>query len=102
MKKFTQPGKCANCKKLWAVIAGRNEYRMGVEDGRAQSGVLSEEDWNEIYYALETKLGMIKNGYYASGRKGDNQTWMSHLRSIIHKIGPDGRHMFPTKGLTHE
>ena len=31
--KFVQPGDCPNCKKLWAIIAGRNEYKQGMEDG---------------------------------------------------------------------
>ncbi len=33
--KFVQPGNCENCKKLWATMAGRVEYRLGFSDGAA-------------------------------------------------------------------
>lgn len=31
--KIIQPGNCPNCKRLWGIISGRNEYKQGFMDG---------------------------------------------------------------------
>jgi hypothetical protein len=43
---------------------------------------LSEEDWNEIYYALDSKL--LTSTVQTDG------PWRRHLKEIMEKIGPDG------------
>lgn len=57
-----------------------------------QSGiVLSRNDWGEIYYALESKLEVIKQGRYdPEDEPGQNEKWSADLKSILQKIGPDG------------
>lgn len=55
---------------------------------------LTRKDWSEIYYALETKYGLVRKGAYnPEMRRGDNSRWTKHLRSIMDTIGPDGTRM---------
>jgi hypothetical protein len=58
---------------------------------------LTNEDWVEIYYALQTKLTKIENGNYEDfDNKGEeyNAQWKAHLETIIDKIGADGENMY--------
>jgi hypothetical protein len=50
--------------------------------------ILLEEDWVEIYYALEAKRHVIL----------DDENWRAHIDRILDTIGPDGRAMYPKKG----
>ena len=52
---------------------------------------MSAEDWSEIYYALETKKGLIEDGVYKSE---EDAVWAAHLQEIVDKIGPDGQDAF--------
>jgi hypothetical protein len=50
---------------------------------------LSNEDWTEIYYALDAKRQQV------SGHRDPLQIeWASHLDALMEKIGPDGRNMW--------
>lgn len=52
---------------------------------------LTQEDWTEIYYALETKLLALRHGEY--GREfepGQDAKWIAHLETVKRAIGPDG------------
>jgi hypothetical protein len=52
---------------------------------------LTKADWQEIYYALQTKAIAIASGLYGSEDKlGQDQRWIRDLRRIMSKIGPDG------------
>ncbi len=60
---------------------------------------LSREDWAEIYYALNTKAGLIENGEYGCCEHKEtddecpercDESWVAHLRAIMDKIGADG------------
>lgn len=71
---------------------------------------LTASDWQEIYYALDTKLHNIPGPLPLAGawtkeeeRKqrandaANTKKWAAHLKSIMRKIGPDGLNM--TKGV---
>jgi hypothetical protein len=49
--------------------------------------VLDQDDWVEIYYALEFKA---KSAVVDGDKK-----WRIHLNEIMKKIGPDGENMYP-------
>jgi hypothetical protein len=52
---------------------------------------LTQEDWAEIYYALETKSLAVRQGKYnPEDSPGQNAEWITHLDALIEKIGPDG------------
>jgi hypothetical protein len=60
---------------------------------------LSKADWVEIYYALDTKIGLIENGDYGDCDHVEagvdcpercDESWMEHMRIIMSKIGDDG------------
>lgn len=52
---------------------------------------LTQEDWAEIYYALETKSLAIRQGRYnPEDSLGQNVAWAAHLDALLEKIGPDG------------
>jgi len=60
---------------------------------KSEPVTLTPSDWVEIYYALDTKATMIKRGDYGpQEHPGDDRKWVTHLRSIMRQIGPDGRH----------
>lgn len=52
---------------------------------------LTEEDWVEIYAALDTKRNQIENGDF--GEEDDDERWIAHLDAVMEKIGPDGENM---------
>lgn len=58
-----------------------------VEDSQ-QPIYLSKADWEEIYYALESKMKGVFKGEYGTGRS--KRKWVKHLKSIMETIGPDG------------
>ena len=48
---------------------------------------LSNDDWSEIYYALEDKAKAIKDGVYGPEEKrGDNKRWIENLNEIMETI----------------
>ena len=52
---------------------------------------LTKGDWEEIYYALETKRRMLESR--ESGEEddpGEDEEWAAHLKGIQEVIGPDG------------
>jgi hypothetical protein len=51
---------------------------------------LTRSDWVEIYYAVEFKL--------TSPAVVKDAAWIRHLKSILAKIGPDGRKAFERHG----
>ncbi|HYA34101.1 MAG TPA: hypothetical protein VEF03_00710 [Candidatus Binataceae bacterium] len=52
---------------------------------------LSQEDWVEIYYALESKSEAIERGEYGvEFERGEDARWLAHLSAIKRKIGDDG------------
>jgi hypothetical protein len=52
---------------------------------------LTLEDWSEIYYALETKSLVLRQGSYgAEDKPGDDAQWLAQIEAIRRKIGPDG------------
>ena len=52
---------------------------------------LTPEDWAEIYYALDTKSSLLKQGSYGlDDEPGATAKWIAHLEAIKQKIGPDG------------
>lgn len=64
---------------------------------------LTEKDWNEIYYALETKRLALEMGqlddYEGEIKEPGSKTeaWLVHINKIIGKIGPDGKNMVETE-----
>lgn len=52
---------------------------------------LTEDDWTEIYSAVESKALSVEQGQYGPDLRG--ASWPEHLRSILEKIGPDGENM---------
>ena len=52
---------------------------------------LTREDWSEIYYALETKSRVLRQGRYGlEDKPGQDAKWIAHLESVKQAIGPDG------------
>lgn len=52
--------------------------------------IFTEEQWGEIYYALETKAKMIKNGGYGPEEKrGENKRWIEDLTEIMDRISSE-------------
>ena len=49
--------------------------------------IFTEKQWGEIYYALETKAKMIKDGQYGPEEKrGENKRWIEDLNEIMDRI----------------
>lgn len=61
---------------------------------------LTREQWAEIYYALDSKAGLIENGDYGACDHGEDcteqcdETWVKDLRAIMAAIGPDGSNAY--------
>jgi hypothetical protein len=52
---------------------------------------LTQEDWAEIYYALETKSLALRQGIYGREDKtGQDAEWIAHIEAVKQTIGPDG------------
>jgi hypothetical protein len=48
---------------------------------------MSTGDWEEIYYALESKEKAIKEGFYGKeDHPGQDKEWRAHLKAIMAKI----------------
>jgi hypothetical protein len=66
---------------------------------------LTSEDWDEIYYALETKAIAIGNGLYDSepgeidSPRSETLEWGNHIRRIMAKIGEPSLLSRGTPGL---
>jgi hypothetical protein len=59
---------------------------------------LTASDWEEIYYALDTKLSRLKNGDYEKclehAKCTCSEEWIAHINNIMDAIGPDGDDAF--------
>lgn len=52
---------------------------------------LTQEDWAEIYYALETKSLALRRGEYRpEDRPSQDAEWIAHIEAVKQAIGPDG------------
>lgn len=52
---------------------------------------LTREDWAEIYYALEMKSLVLRQGKYGvEDKAGQDSEWIAHLEAVKQTIGPDG------------
>lgn len=48
---------------------------------------LTKEQWGEIYYALDTKARLIKDGFYGPEEKrGANKRWIEDIQEIMTRI----------------
>ncbi len=55
---------------------------------------LTDDQWQEVYYALGDKVEMIKKGHYGpEDRKGENRRWMRDIREIMEEIEGSGAHL---------
>lgn len=78
-------------RSAWYQYDAKDQI-VAYADARQNIAVaMSAEDWSEIYYALETKKGLIEDGVYKSE---EDAVWAAHLQEIIDKIGPDGQDAF--------
>lgn len=52
---------------------------------------LTQKDWAEIYYALETKSQALRQGKYGPEDKAlQDAKWIAHIEAVKQRIGPDG------------
>ncbi len=72
----------------WFVVGADLVRSKATATDAVEGSELTEADWTEIYYALQTKVAMVERGQYGPDLRG--QDWPAHLRSILEKIGPDG------------
>jgi hypothetical protein len=50
----------------------------------------TDEEWAEIYYALEGKAKLIKDGFYGPEEKrGENKRWIEQLNEIMVRISDE-------------
>lgn len=55
--------------------------------GRPITMSLPREDWEEMYYALESKIKAVQAGDYApEDDPGDDQKWIAHMKRIMKRI----------------
>lgn len=48
---------------------------------------LSKEQWIEIYYALDTKINLMKDGFFGpEDKRGDNKRWAEDMKEIMELI----------------
>lgn len=47
---------------------------------------IREEDWREIYYALDSKAKDIEDGRYSENDRDDMGAWAKHLRWIMKQV----------------
>ena len=53
----------------------------------ATSISLTKEQWAEIYYALDTKAHLIKDGFFGPEEKrGQNKRWIEDMKEIMTTI----------------
>jgi hypothetical protein len=53
---------------------------------------LTDAQWGEIYYALGSKMEMIKKGYMGPEEKrGANKRWVEDLEEIMTRISDEVR-----------
>jgi hypothetical protein len=54
---------------------------------RSITVTMAQADWEEAYYALETKVKGIEAGNYGpEDNPGDDEKWIRHLKAIMRKI----------------
>jgi hypothetical protein len=47
----------------------------------------TKEQWAEIYYALDTKTHLIKDGFYGPEEKrGANKRWIEDIQELLTRI----------------
>lgn len=52
--------------------------------------LFSREEWTEIYYALGTKVKLIKDGYFGPEEKrGENKRWIGDLNEMMGRISEE-------------
>lgn len=52
--------------------------------------IFTEEQWGEIYYALESKVKGIKDGAFGPEEKrGDNKRWIEDLTEMMERISDE-------------
>jgi hypothetical protein len=52
--------------------------------------LFTQDQWVEIYYALEDKARRIKNGEYGPEEKrGDNKRWIEDFEEIMARISDE-------------
>ena len=57
--------------------------------------ILTEMDWSEIYYALDSKAQQVEEGELGPELNKDlNDQWLDRLRGIMERIGPDGQNAY--------
>ena len=89
-------------KEIEALQTRTEQYREGSVQANmskyherivlaANRPILTAEDWQEIYYALKSKLA----GPTTQGDDSVGSEWRVHLQRIIDTIGPDGVAMYP-------
>lgn len=86
-------------EEIEALQTRTEQYREGSVQRRsnnrivlaANRPILTAEDWQEIYYALKSKLA----GPTTQGDDSVGSEWRVHLQHIIDTIGPDGVAMYP-------
>jgi hypothetical protein len=48
---------------------------------------LDRSDWQEIYYALESKAKAVEEGHYGpEEEEGADEDWVEHIHSIMEEI----------------
>ena len=53
----------------------------------ATSLSFTKEQWAEIYYALDTKTHLIKDGFYGPEEKrGANKRWIEDIQELLTRI----------------
>ena len=61
-----------------------------MSDKKNKGIMLTQSDWQEIFYALETKKQSLQTGAYGpEDAPGQDAEWIGHLQSIQEKIGID-------------
>ena len=55
--------------------------------GRTTSLTLDQAEWEEIFYALETKAQLVEQGHFGpEDNAGDDAKWIRHMKKIMNKI----------------
>jgi hypothetical protein len=55
--------------------------------GRSVTIPLPREDWEEMYYALESKIKSIQAGDYGKeDEPGQDRKWIAHMKAIMKKL----------------
>ncbi len=76
-------GTCSSCGETNMPLYKETQ----ASKGRALLDVFTTTQLEEIYYALETKVKMIKNGDYGpEDKRGEDKRWIEDLEEIMGRI----------------